>query len=731
MGKERTKNDLNKRFHILLSVLVLGSWTFSCTPDNTGVKIKYPKLVPIQKTGIYFGYKVTDDFQNLSDVENPQIQNWFKAQDSLAEAYFKDNPLYAQFQERFLELEDRTVGDISLISINEKGNYFYLRYDDNLGGDLLCYRESLLSEESELLAPSQYPEGSGEIVYLEPSYDGTKVAIGFDPGENFTSTVIIYDLLSKTVLKEKITNINPDFGGVEWLPDSSGFIYLYFPTIDPSEPEYKKGSYSVIHYLRQDPDKRTPIFGNNHTLAIPADYYPKVKISSSKDTHIVGYAAKSGDFYDGFIAKTSDILKGTPHWKPFFRETDKVYYNQGEIRNGQFIFRKATLDGNQLCAVTLDNPNFNTPIVLASGNREDPITKFQVSKNQIYYVREKFGTAASLFRLDSLFKETKIKLPFIPGYVDLFGESIAHNRIGIGMDGWTSDYIRYQIGIDGTFTKENLIGHTAYPEFNDLVTEQVMVVSHDGEEVPLSLIYRKDMQKHTKNEVFMYVYGAYGFSMSPFFSPIFLDWVLQGGILAFPHVRGGGEKGEQWHIQGMKSLKYNSWKDLIACTEYLMEQGYTQKGLVSLYTTSAGGITAGMAVNERPELFSSFIAEVPRMHPFGLESATRASSTSYIEYGTIKDSLECIGLISMDPYLNLKSGKTYPATLLIPSHNDDRIPLWDTGKYIAKLQNYHTGTSPILMDINYSSGHENALEYDESIKAHAKVFSFAKTHMRP
>ncbi|HCO84120.1 MAG TPA: S9 family peptidase, partial [Arenibacter sp.] len=185
------------------------------------------------------------------------------------------------------------------------------------------------------------------------------------------------------------------------------------------------------------------------------------------------------------------------------------------------------------------------------------------------------------------------------------------------------------------------------PEFKDLVSEQIMINSRDGVSVPLSLIYRKDMKLDSNNEMFIYVYGAYGESMSPFFSPTYLDWVKQGGILAFPHVRGGGEKGEEWHTQGMKELKYNSWKDLIACTEALIEKGYTRTGLVSLYTNSAGGITGGMAVNERPELYTSFIAEVPRMHPFGLESATTASSTSYIEYGTIKDSVECLGLIQM------------------------------------------------------------------------------------
>src|SRR5690606_1373521 len=109
------------------------------------------------------------DYQQLSDFEDPMVQNWFKAQDSLAETYFQENALYEEFQNRFLQLDDRAVGDISLISISENGNYFYLRYYDTLEIDRLYYRESLLAEESELVDPSLHPEGSNEIVYLEPS----------------------------------------------------------------------------------------------------------------------------------------------------------------------------------------------------------------------------------------------------------------------------------------------------------------------------------------------------------------------------------------------------------------------------------------------------------------------------------------------------------------------------------------------------------------------------------
>jgi len=703
---------------------------YSCNGDKIGIVLDYPELKPSPKTEQFFRTKVLDNYHGLSNLQDTSTQNWFKSQDSLAENYFSNDRFLGEFKDRFHTLENKSLGYIGIISITEKGSYLYSRYDYQNDIENLYYREKLSDFETEVFNASAYNNKNTNISYLKPSHDGTKVAIGFDSMEDFSSTVIIYDLVNKRILKEKITQINPDFGGIEWLPDSSGFIYLYFPEVELSKKNYKKESYSVIHFLGEDIGKRTPIFGKEKSLKIPSDYYPKVKIGSSKDSYIIGYAAKSGDYYDSFIASTKDVINGAPKWKPFFKTGDGIYYNQGEIRGQYFIYRRATSNGNEICQVIIENPNFDDPLILARGSQENPITKFEVTKDHIYFIREKFGVEVSLFKIDGQGNEVQIVTPFIPGYASFFGESVVHNNIGIGMDGWTSNYVRYRIGREGKFTDEGLVESTLFPEFKDLVTKQVMVVSHDGVEVPFSLVYRKDMKQDNNNEVFVYVYGANGESMSPFFSPIYLDWARQGGILAFPHVRGGGEKGKEWHIQGMKNLKSNSWKDLIACTEFLFDNGYSRKGLVSLYTSSAGGITAGMAVNDSPDLFSSFIAEVPRMHPFGLESATTTSSTSYLEYGTVKDSLEFLGLIKMDPYLNLKPETNYPATLIMPSSNDDRIPLWDSGKYIAQLQKYNSSKTPVLMDIDYTSGHENTGGQDAYIEIYARIFSFAKTHMK-
>ena len=688
---------------------------------------QYPEIENIAEKQIRHGVTVLNEYQNLEDLEAREVQNWFQAQDSLTEIYFSNNLIYKSLIPRFNDLQKSDDEMISTIRISESGSYFYLVYDTIEEKNRLVFREALSSKEEEIPLPESYKDS--EITYLEPSYDGKKLAVGFQQGEEFDTTIIIYDLITRSFLKEKITNMNPDFGELEWLPDCSGFVYLYFPVVDQNEEGYKRNSFSVLHFLGDDPLKRTKVFGTNKQVNISSDYYPKVKIGSSSDKWIIGYAANSGDHYDAFVAKVSDLMKGKPLWKKFFSEEDKIYFNQGEVRGDQFIFRSATHPGNTLGTVNIPLPDFNEPKILARGTNQNPITKFVVAENRILFSRSEYGVAASLYEVDSTGSINKINLPSIPGDIHFFRKSILHDEVGIGLDGWTSDYTRYYLGPDNSLRKEDLVPSSDFPEFADLISTQTLVISHDGVEVPLSLIYKKGIEPDGNNEIFMYVYGAYGESMTPFFSPIFLDWAAQGGILAFPHVRGGGEKGKDWHLQGMKNLKPNSWKDLNACTEALISEGWTSKGLVALYTSSAGAVTAGMGVNERPDLYSSFIAEVPRLNPYGLEVSSTTSSTSYLEYGSVKDSIEFRGLLQMDPFLNIKQGVSYPAVLVMSSSVDDRIPLWDSGKYIAKIQELNLSCNPLYLDINYSSGHTGSSITEDISVTYSKIFSFARSNM--
>jgi len=420
-------------------------FSISYAQNGTLKNIKYPVITIQSHCETFYGNQVIDDYQNLNNLEDPQIRDWFKAQDSLAEIYFSSNDLMKNYLERFNQLQNIGNGSIRMIQVNEAGNYFYLKNDDKKDVDKLYYRQQLSSEEIEVFDPSSYKDGGTDISYIKPSFDGEKVAIGFRHGDDFSSEIVIYDLLEKKLLNDEISNINPDFGGIEWLPDGSGFIYLYFPVVDKTQPGYKKNSYSVIHKLGEDPGERKFVFGNNDSVVIPSDYYPKVKIGSSLDNYIVGYSASSSDYYDGYIAKISDVLKGELNWSPFFKQENNVFYDQGEVRNNKFIFRQGSDNGNKICQVNIENPDFSNPEILAEGSKENPITQFIVTRDKIYFSRSKYGVEVSIFVIEDKNGIKQLELPFSAGYVSFFGESITHNFIGAELDGWTSDYTRYLI----------------------------------------------------------------------------------------------------------------------------------------------------------------------------------------------------------------------------------------------------------------------------------------------
>ena len=499
-----------------------------------------------------------------------------------------------------------------------------------------------------------------------------------------------------------------------------------FPNVESSSENFKKGSFSRLHFLGKDFESDIKVFQHSKSTDSAYTTYPKLSIASNKSKFVIGYLANAENFYNSYITSVEDLMRGTPSWKPFFTKADSIFWDQGVIKDQYFIYRKATANGNKLNRVSILNPNFKSPEILAIGSSDNPILDFTVNQNAIYYTRSKFGVEGQLFKIENNGKHSEIELPNNPGDIEFLSSSQQSDIMSIGIDSWTTDYQRFILEADGLTREESLNTTTDFPQFENIQSSLLQVKGYDGELIPLSLVYQGDLKGLKSRPIFMYVYGAYGDIMSPFYSPIFLDWVAKGGVLAFPHVRGGGEKGEKWHEMGMKLLKHNSWEDLNSCADYLIKKGYTSPNGIALYTSSAGGITAGMAVNKKPNLYSAFIAEVPRMNPYSLESSEFSTSSSFTEYGTVKDSLEYYGLLNMDPYLNLKQHQKYPATLMMPSSGDDRIPLWDTGKYIARLQLYDSDSSPKFLDINYNSGHDNTGSYEDYLKTYAKIFAFAR-----
>ncbi len=250
-----------------------------------------------------------------------------------------------------------------------------------------------------------------------------------------------------------------------------------------------------------------------------------------------------------------------------------------------------------------------------------------------------------------------------------------------------------------------------------------MIPSHDGVEVPVSLIYDKNMKRDGSNPVMMYGYGSYGITISPFFSTIFLTWVSEGGVIAISHVRGGGELGDAWHKAGYKQTKPNTWKDFIATAEYLHKEKISSPEKTMIFGGSAGGILVGRAMTERPDLFGVAVPAVGAMNTVRSEF-TPNGPVNVPEFGTVKDESEFKALYEMDSYLHVEDGVKYPATMITAGINDPRVVAWEPGKFAARLQAANGSDKPILFRVDYESGHGSDAK-TKSFQEFADIMSFS------
>jgi prolyl oligopeptidase len=175
-------------------------------------------------------------------------------------------------------------------------------------------------------------------------------------------------------------------------------------------------------------------------------------------------------------------------------------------------------------------------------------------------------------------------------------------------------------------------------------------------------------------------------------------------VLAYAHPRGGGEKGEAWYKAGYKVTKPNTWKDFIACAEYLVKKGYTSPEKLGGTGTSAGGILISRAFSERPDLFPAAICNVGCANAMRLEFSPNGP-VNIPEFGTVQDEAECRALFEMDGVQHVREGVNYPAVLGVAGWNDPRVAAWQPGKLVAALQNAAPPGRPMLLKVNYDNGH--------------------------
>ncbi|MQL46888.1 prolyl oligopeptidase family serine peptidase [Photorhabdus khanii] len=256
-------------------------------------------------------------------------------------------------------------------------------------------------------------------------------------------------------------------------------------------------------------------------------------------------------------------------------------------------------------------------------------------------------------------------------------------------------------------------------------SQRIWVKARDGMEVPVSLVYRKSLFKKGQNPILIYGYGAYGISMDPSFSSPRLSLLDRGFVYALVHVRGGGELGKKWYLQGKVENKMNSFTDFIDVTKALIAQEYGDSKRVYAMGGSAGGLLMGTVINQAPELYRGVVAQVPFVDAVTtmLDPSIPLTVGEYEEWGNPENKEDYLRIKSYSPYDNIKHQR-YPNLLITSGFHDSQVQYWEPTKWVAKLRDMKKGDSILLLETNMSAGHGGKSGRFNRLKDTALDYSF-------
>lgn len=260
--------------------------------------------------------------------------------------------------------------------------------------------------------------------------------------------------------------------------------------------------------------------------------------------------------------------------------------------------------------------------------------------------------------------------------------------------------------------------------------ELIYALSHDNKKIPISIVYKTSLLKRDgSNPMLLEGYGAYGSFFDQDFSISRISLLDRGVIHAIAHVRGGIEKGKQWHIEGMLRNKKNTFKDFISCAEYLKEQGYTSSDRLVITGASAGGLLVATVLNRRPDICKAAVLDVPFVDVINTMSdpSLLATVTEYDEWGNPFDKADFEYMLSYDPYQNIKK-QPYPEIFVRAGFYDPRVNYWEPLKWVSKIRDYNTAGTKVLLSIGMT-GHSGYSGKYDLYREIANTYSFILYHM--
>jgi prolyl oligopeptidase len=554
------------------------------------------------------------------------------------------------------------------------------------------------------------------INFFLASPDGNKVAVGISEGGSEDASITVYDAASGAKIAGPVDRAQ--FGATSWSDDSKLLYFIRLQKTAANAPPTDKylNATADAWDLKSEPvailgaslgrgPALTPVEAPAIALSVGAPVAAALSINGVQNELAM------------WLAPAARVRDPKVTWTKFITREDAV---TGFDMRGPEIFLLSHKDAPTFKVLTL---RAGQPLASASmlvpAQADRVIEAIHVAADALY-VLARHGAYSQLLRIPAGSTAVEeVALPF-RGHI---GEAFTDPRtpgVTLDLSSFITPPTEFVYNPANKSFGELKIGTQGAWVASDYVLSDLQAKTPDGTLVPLSLVQPKSA-KGTQITI-IEAYGSYGISELADFSVRRAAAMRKGITYGVCHVRGGGELGEQWRLGGKDANKHNTWGDLIACSEYLIARGVTTPAKLFILGGSAGGITMGRSLTERPDLFAGVLDLVPAANTLRSEF-TAGGPANIPEFGSITTAEGASNLYEMDTIQHLKKGTQYPAVMITTGLNDPRVAPWEPAKLAAALQASGT-TKPVLLRIDEAAGHGIGSTKTQGDELQADIIAF-------
>ena len=693
------------KFKTLLLLLIFAS----CKNNSEMQDIQPPKAEKIPKTLSKHGDERIDHYYWLNQRENQKVINYLEAEN---EYYAQKTAHYkSTTEDLFQEMKSRIKEDDESVPYKYNGYWYITKYET--GKDYPIYvrkKETLDAKEELLFDCNQMAEGQDyfKLVGLSVSPDNTKVSFATDTTGRRQYLLQIKNLNTNEILTDKVENTT---GSSSWANDNKTLFYT------KKDPVTLRSYQIYKHKIGSENDQlvfeeKDDTFGVTVFKSKSKKYIIVVCYSTLTNEYHILNADQPDDDFKVFQERIRGLEYGLAHFEDYFY----ILTNKDEAKN----FKLMRTSENQT-----DIQNWEEVIP----HREDVLLE-DIDIFKDYLVLSERSNGLSQIRIKRWDNTDDYYIPFDnETYTAYVGRNVEFDtpllRYGYTSLTTPSSVIEFDMATKSkTVLKEQEVLGGKFDK-NNYTSERVWATAKDGTKIPMSLVYKKGLNKNGQSPVLQYGYGSYGSTVDPSFSTSRLSLLDRGFIFAISHIRGGEYLGRPWYEDGKLFNKKNTFTDFIDCSKFLIAQGYTSPQHLYAYGGSAGGLLMGAVINEAPELYHGVIAAVPFVDVVTtmLDDSIPLTTGEYDEWGNPNEKAYYDYMKSYSPYDNVEA-KHYPNLLVTTGLHDSQVQYWEPAKWVAKLRDLKTDSNLLFLDTNMEAGHGGASGRFEALKETAKNYAF-------